>query len=90
MKSLGRTWRGRKYTGTKLPVFLEAKNLNPFIDKDLDLVPRMIKTSSGLVAEGYPAELLPVICDVYLDARRDKLQPKKLPNIRPVFIQPIL
>src|SRR5262245_34382099 len=24
MKSLGRTWRGRKYSGTELPVFLEA------------------------------------------------------------------
>lgn len=35
MKSLGRTWRGRKYAGTQLPVFLEAGNLNTFIPKDL-------------------------------------------------------
>src|SRR5687768_7567502 len=27
MKALGRVWRGRKYPGTELPVFLEAKNL---------------------------------------------------------------
>src|SRR5687768_13566099 len=26
MKALGRGWRGRKYTGTEMPVFLEAKN----------------------------------------------------------------
>src|SRR5215204_307774 len=31
MKSLGRTWRGRKYAGTELPVFLEANNLKPFL-----------------------------------------------------------
>src|SRR4051794_29140767 len=30
MKSLGRTWRGRKYAGTELPVFLEANNIKPF------------------------------------------------------------
>src|SRR5947209_1963627 len=27
MKSLGRTWRGRKYAGTDHPVFLEANNI---------------------------------------------------------------
>src|SRR5690349_9459408 len=31
MRSLGRSWRGRKHPGTQLPVFLEAKNLYPFI-----------------------------------------------------------
>lgn len=78
MKSLERTWRGRKYSGTQLPVFLEAKNLNQFINNSLDLVPRMLKTTSGSIAEGYPAEILPAVCDVYLAARKDgKLTPRQ-------------
>src|SRR5438046_10757439 len=60
MKSLGRTWRGRKYAGTELPVFLEAKNLKPFISADLILVltPRIFLTDSGMKSEGYKAEIL--------------------------------
>jgi hypothetical protein len=73
MKSLGRTWRGRKYTGTELPVFLEAKNLKPLIDKDLSpvLAPVKFKTPRGAVGEGFDAEILPTICDIYLQARED-------------------
>lgn len=69
MKSLGRAWRGRKYSGTELPVFIEANNLKPFIPGNLDLVPRSLKTPKGIVAEGFPAEVLPAVCDVYLSAR---------------------
>ena len=43
MKSLGRSWRGRKYPGTELPVFLEAANLKPFISDDLALVLKPVK-----------------------------------------------
>ena len=32
MQGLGRRWRGRKYSGTELPVFIEAKSLTPFIN----------------------------------------------------------
>lgn len=71
MKSLGRTWRGRKHPGTQLPVFLEAKNLKPFIPNDLDLVPKRFTTPHGVIAEGFPAELLPTVCDVYLSARSE-------------------
>jgi len=50
MASLGRRWRGRKYRGTELPVFLEAKNLKPFIDNDLlaVLTPIEFVTDRGL------------------------------------------
>lgn len=53
MKSLKRTWRGRKYTGTELPVFLEASNLKPFISKDLGpvLSPVYFVTEKGAKAE---------------------------------------
>ena len=81
MKSLGRAWRGRKYTGTQLPVFLEAKNLNPFINKDLDpvLAPIRFKTPRGAVSEGFDAEILPAVCDIYLEARDEGiLTPQQL------------
>jgi hypothetical protein len=73
MKSLGRTWRGRKYAGTQYPVFLEANNLKPFLPNALDpvLVPRIFRTDKGAVGEGFKAEILPVICEGYLKARDD-------------------
>lgn len=71
MESLGRTWRGRKYAGTELPVFIEANNLKPYIPGDLELVPRKILTPRGVAAEGFKADTLPAVCDVYLSARSD-------------------
>lgn len=73
MKGLGRTWRGRKYSGTELPVFVEAKNLSPYIDNDLRAVLTELKfrTDRGLAGEGFKAEMLPIVCDVYLRARED-------------------
>lgn len=72
MGALGRTWRGRKYPGTELPVFLEAKNLLPFVINDLDpvLAPIEFVTDAGAKAEGMPAEGLPAVCDIYLQARQ--------------------
>jgi len=73
MKSLGRTWRGRKYSGTQYPVFIEAKNLKPYISKELDavLTPRIFKTDKGVVSEGFKAEILPMVCETYLKALDD-------------------
>jgi hypothetical protein len=71
MKSLRRTWRGRKYTGTELPVFVEAHNLKPFITDELskELVPIVFRTATGVKGEGYRAEALPHVCEIYLAAR---------------------
>jgi hypothetical protein len=38
MKAIGRRWRGRAHSGIKLPVFLEANNLKPFISENLEKV----------------------------------------------------
>jgi hypothetical protein len=74
MKSLGRTWRGRKHTGGTLPVFLEAKNLRPFIDEELEVLLQPIKfrTDRGILSDGYSALALPKICYVFLDAKSRK------------------
>lgn len=68
MKSLKRTWRGRKYASTQLPVFLEANNLKPFISSDLGAVlnPVIFRTDKGGKSEGYRAEILPIVCEVHL------------------------
>lgn len=81
MKAMGRRWRGRKYTGTDLPVFLEARNLAPFIGDDLAAVSNPIRFRVGgrLTAEGFRAEILPIVCEVYLKARdiEGTLSPKQ-------------
>lgn len=74
MKALGRTWRGRKYSGTDLPVFVEAKNLLPIItqaDREV-LVPVQFRTPTGGKGEGFKAEVLPTVCEIYLRAHRAK------------------
>lgn len=80
MKALGRRWRGRKYSGTELPVFLEAKNLKPFISEELSTVLSVVifKTTRGMRSEGFKAKLLPMLCETYLRARdADALTPQQ-------------
>ncbi|MBW2643687.1 MAG: P63C domain-containing protein [Deltaproteobacteria bacterium] len=71
MKAIGRRWRGRKYSGTQLPVFLEANNLKPFISNELIEVldQNTFKTDKGTISEGFKAKMLPMVCEVYLKAR---------------------
>lgn len=74
MKALGRARqaKGRSYYDgdVNMPAFLTAKNLKPFISKDLEVTSSQIefRTKRGNRAFGYPAELLPKVCDVFLDA----------------------
>lgn len=82
MSALGRSWRGRKYSGTELPVFLEAKNLFPFINNNLDPVLKQVNfvTDKGIKAEGFEAALLPMVCEAHLAARQaDALTASQLP-----------
>ena len=61
---------------TELPPFLAANNLKPFISDELRVAttPVFFKLSGSdnePIAMGYRAELLPLICKVYLRARRE-------------------
>lgn len=49
---------------------MTAKNLKPFISKELEVSSSQIefKPLRGYKAFGYPADLLPKVCDVFLDA----------------------
>jgi hypothetical protein len=74
MKALGRARqaKGRSYYDgdVNLPAFITAKNLKPFIPKDLYVTSSQIefRRKEGGKAFGYPAELLPKICGVFIDA----------------------
>lgn len=64
---------GRQYYDgdVNLPAFLTAKNLKPFISQDLLVTSSQIefRTLAGIRAFGYSAELLPKVCEVFLDAK---------------------
>lgn len=71
-KAFGRPKRGKMGRVINMPPFLDAKNLNAFIGKELRTVIRGIKYLSktgNKKLNGYRAEILPLICDVYLEAR---------------------
>lgn len=74
MRALGRARqaKGRQYydADVNMPAFLTAKNLKSFISKELEVTSSQIefRTERGARAFGYPAELLPKVCDVFLDA----------------------
>ena len=74
-KAFGRPRRGKSELrgGTNIPSFMDAKNLQPFIDGDLIDRTKPIEylTKTNKLATGYNAEVLPLICDVYLSARND-------------------
>ena len=54
-----------------LPAFLADKNLQPFIDEQLRLDSRPVKfrTEEGDRTFGYRAQMLPGVCNVYLEVR---------------------
>lgn len=74
MTALGRARqaKGRQHydADVNMPAFLTAKNIKPFIHKDLEVTSSQIefRTTRGAKAFGYPAELLPKVCDVFIDA----------------------
>jgi hypothetical protein len=74
MLALGRARqaKGRDHyeANVNMPAFLTAKNLAPFISKELETTSSQIefRTVRGARAFGYPADLLPKVCDVFLDA----------------------
>ncbi|MGB7599250.1 MAG: P63C domain-containing protein [Candidatus Sulfotelmatobacter sp.] len=74
MTALGRARqaKGRQYYDgdVNLPAFLTAKNLKPFIPSELYVTSSQIefRRKGGGRAFGYPAELLPKVCRVFIDA----------------------
>ncbi|MDE2986865.1 MAG: P63C domain-containing protein [Chloroflexota bacterium] len=76
LSAIGRAERPpsrQRNDGDKLPQFLSANNLKPFISPDLAAATNRIKFQpprGGPIAYGYNARVLPEVCNVYLEARR--------------------
>ena len=69
--------------GALLPVFLAPSQLKPFINKHLGNGPlaALEYVDGSRVVRAYNAELLPSVCDVWLDARQSgALQKQQLPK----------
>lgn len=77
-RAFGRTKRGRaigENRAENLPSFADAKNLQPYMSDELYEIltnPIKCKTISGTIIDGYKAEVLPLLCDAYLEADKDK------------------
>ena len=80
LTSLGRAAKAKGGHGVRtaidgLPPFLAASNLKPWIEKEIvrSTTPIEFLTPAGAKVLGYPAELLPEVCRVYLSARDNNL-----------------
>ncbi len=73
-RAFGRTKRGRAKNETRepnMPAFIDAKNLQPYISEALMVGLNKIdyETKGGGVGSSYDAKVIPLICQMYLDAR---------------------
>lgn len=80
LTSIGRAAKAKGGQGVRtvvdgLPPFLAASNLKSLIDKEItrSTTPIEFLTPAGARVFGYPAELLPEVCRVYLSARDEKV-----------------
>jgi hypothetical protein len=78
--------RSKDESGDLRAPFLSANNLQPFISSDLQSLVEPIPyrpPGSSNRSWGYRAEMLPLVCDVYLEARAHKaLTPNQMPVAR--------
>jgi hypothetical protein len=85
LSALGRPWKG-SYKRTGLPSFLDAPNLIPLMTQELLDVLEPIQYISLATRKrvlGYRAELVPLVCDVYLSAREQgELHPSQRKTAR--------
>lgn len=67
----GRSTPGKKESNDKLPYFLHVNNLKPFVNSELTEAANFIEyqPKSGRTAYGIRAEILPMICEVFINAR---------------------
>jgi hypothetical protein len=65
---------GRRDVTEGRPPFLSATNLRPFVSKELVNLYEPVQyrlARNGVRSVGYRAEILPMVCEVYLDARNE-------------------
>ena len=72
LRAIGRSVSRPASGGEQLPTFLASERLKPFISKELAAATSPVEfqpPDGGRSAYGYPATLLPQVCEVYLTAR---------------------
>lgn len=77
MKAIGRSRSGSFITDDTLPPFLRTQSVRQFITDDIIDASKPVHFTlpRGGRAFGYRAELLPVVCELYLQARQAKTLP---------------
>lgn len=78
LRAVGRSARipGAEGADEALPPILRAKSIRPYIQGVIEQAqPISFKLPTGTRANGYRADLLPTICEIYLAARADKKLP---------------
>jgi hypothetical protein len=67
----------------RLPAILQGKSINHFISQELleKSRPIQFRTESGVLALGYRAEILPMVCEVYLQARDAEELPRNQQHV---------
>ena len=76
--------RSAEEVAADVPLFLAFQALKPFIDKhlgDLQSITVAYRTESGNIARGIKAEIIPKLCDVWLDADESKTLGKRQKQI---------
>lgn len=69
MHALGRPRKGS--SRNNMPAFLDSKNLQPYIRDELRKKLTPVEFVDGrTIKQGYESDILPLICNVYLEARQ--------------------
>ena len=81
-RAFGRTKRGRAKDENRvpnIPAFVDAKNLQQLIDEPLRAVLNHVDyiDKNDNISAGYSAEILPLMCKLYLDARENNILVKQ-------------
>lgn len=83
MRAIGRNPRGSGLADETLPPFLRTQSIRPYITDEIVTASRPVTFTlpRGGRAKGFRAELLPVVCELYLKARHDRLLPSNQEHI---------
>lgn len=80
-RALGRPARGNargEIDEIKIPPFMDAKNLQVYINEEIKVLIKRVEYEdiNGKQQQGYDCQLLPMVCELYLQARTDRLLTK--------------
>ena len=77
LQALGRHRKARVRSYEGVPAILQGVNIRPFISEETleKSRPIMFRTPDGVRANGYRADLLPEVCEIYLKARDANVLP---------------